>query len=137
MLKINLLPPYINQASKIRTAWTLLAALLALELVGLTLFQASRVGQEHEMLADVEQKETQVVQVQKIAQEAVTKRAEVKPIKDKTDFINALLAYNKVRPNLYDHVASYIYREVWISGMQAEQNVLTMPASAKSISAVG
>jgi len=137
MLKINLLPPYINQASKIRTAWTLLAAVLALELVGLTLFQASRIGEEHAKLTEVEQKETEVKAVQKTAQDAVNKRAEVKPIKDKTDFINALLAYNKVRPNLYDHVASYIYHEVWISGMQAEQNVLTMPASAKSISGVG
>src|SRR5207244_3620334 len=64
-------------------------------------------------------------------------RDKIQPIKNKTDFINQLLVYNKVRPNLYEHVASYIYREVWISGMQAEQNVLTMPASAKSISGVG
>ena len=78
----------------------MLAALLALELVGLTLFQASRIGEEHEKLTEVQQKETEVTQVQKLAQEATSKRAEVKPIKDKTDFINALLAYNKVRPNL-------------------------------------
>src|SRR5688572_8290119 len=137
MMKINLLPPYINQQSKIRSAWTLMAALLVVELVGLTLFQASQRAQENELIATVEQKEAEVVKVQTLATEAQQIRAQVAPIKEKTDFINQLLAYNKVRPDLYERVASYIYREIWVSGMQAEQNILTMPASGKSISGVG
>jgi hypothetical protein len=137
MLRINLLPPYINQQSKIRSAWTLMAALLVAELIGLTLFQASKRAEEKEKISTVEQKEQQVVQVQKLATEAQNIRAQVAPIKEKTDFINQLLAYNKVRPDLYERVASYIYQEVWVSGMQAEQNILTMPASGKSISGVG
>src|SRR5438093_2030550 len=137
MLKINLLPPYINQQGKIRTAWTLVTVVLAAELAGLTYFQLSQRGQEDQLLADVQTKETQVTQVEQLAQKAKQERDKIQPIKNKTDFINQLLVYNKVRPNLYEHVASYIYREVWISGMQAEQNVLTMPASAKSISGVG
>jgi hypothetical protein len=137
MLKINLLPPYINQRSKIRTAWTMLAALLVLELVGLTIWQASKISKESSDLAQVQQDEAEGVRIDKLASDAVAKRNEIAPIKEKTDFINQLMAYNKVRPDLYEHVASYIYKEVWISGMQAEQNVLTMPASANSISAVG
>jgi Tfp pilus assembly protein PilN len=137
MLKINLLPPYINQRSQIRNAWILMAVVLAAELVGLTFYQKGKIDQESQLLSDVQSKETQVLQVQKLASEAAAARAKIQPIKDKTDFINGLLAFNKVRPDLYEHVASYVYREVWISGMQADQNVLTMPASAKSISAVG
>jgi hypothetical protein len=137
MLKINLLPPYINQQSKIRSAWTLMGVLLAVELVGLTLFQASKRAEEDQKIAEVTQKETQVGEVQKLATEAQQIRSEVAPIKEKTDFINQLLSYNKVRPDLYERVASYIYREIWVSGMQAEQNILTMPASGKSISGVG
>jgi hypothetical protein len=137
MLKINLLPPYIYQRSKIRTAWMLMAALLAAELVGLTLFQASLRAQEKEQISTVQNDENQVVQVQKLASDAQAERLKIAPIKEKTDFIKQLLEYNLVRPNLYGKVASYIYQEVWVSGMQAEQNILTMPASAKNISGVG
>ncbi len=137
MLKINLLPPYINQRSKIRTAWTLMAVVLAAEIAGLTYFQLNQINTENQLISDVQSKEQQVQQVEKLKTDADALRAKVKPIKDKTDFINQLFDFNKVRPNLYEHVASYIYREVWISGMNADQNVLTMPAAAKSISAVG
>jgi Tfp pilus assembly protein PilN len=137
MLKINLLPPYINQRSKIRTAWMLMAFVLVAELGALSFYQWGRVQTESQLLSDVQMKETQVVQVQKLASDAAAERAKIQPIKDKTTFITQLFDYNKVRPDLYEHVASYIYNEVWITGMQAEQNVLTMPASAKSISAVG
>src|SRR5438093_6329272 len=108
MLKINLLPPYINQRSKIRTAWTLLAALLVLELVGLTVWQASKISAEQSQLADVQRDENEVVKVEALASEAAKKRNEIQPIKAKTDYINELMAYNKVRPDLYEHVASYI-----------------------------
>jgi hypothetical protein len=137
MLKINLLPPYVNQQGKIRSAWTLMAALLVVELVGLTLFQARQRALEEEKKSVVVQKESDVLKVQDLAREAQQIRLQVAPIKEKTDFINQLLAYNKVRPDLYERVASYIYREIWVSGMQAEQNILTMPASGKSISGVG
>jgi len=137
MLKINLLPPYINQAGKIRTAWTIMALLLAAELGGLTFFQKGQIDEEQQKLSDVQAKETHVQAVEKLAQDAKNERAKIAPIKEKTDFINQLFAYNRVRPDLYEHVASYVYQEVWISGMQAEQNTLTMPAAAKSISGVG
>jgi cell division protein FtsB len=137
MLKINLLPPYINQQGKIRTAWTLLALVLAAEIAGLSYYQWTQISAEQELLSDVQSKETQVQQVEKLKADADALRAKIKPIKDKTDYINQLFDFNKVRPNLYEHVASYIYKEVWISGMSADQSVLTMPASAKSISAVG
>jgi len=137
MLKINLLPPYINQRSKIRTAWTLMAVVLVAELIGLSFYQKGKIDTESQLLSDVQSKETQVLQVQKLASDAKAERDKIQPIKDKTNFITQLFDYNKVRPDLYEHVASYIYSEVWITGMQAEQNVLTMPASAKSISAVG
>jgi hypothetical protein len=138
MLKINLLPPYINQAGKIRSAWTALAALLILELVALTFWQWSNKSQESAQIASVTDKENRVItEVDKPKQEADAERNKIQPIKQKTDFINALLAYNRERPDLYERVASYIYREVWIQGMQAEQTTLTMPAQAKSISGAG
>src|SRR5438128_1995286 len=137
MLKINLLPPYINQRSKIRTAWTLMAVLLAAELGALTFYQKSNRDREDELSSTVVADENHVKTVQKLADDAKAERAKIQPIRDKTEFIKQLLDYNKVRPDLYEHVASYVYREVWVSGMQAEQNVLTMPGSAKSISGVG
>jgi Tfp pilus assembly protein PilN len=137
MLKINLLPPYINQASRIRTAWVGMALVLVAELAGLSYFQWTQRSSQDQLLSDVQGKEQRVQQVQKLKADAEALRAKIKPIKDKTDFINQLFDFNKVRPDLYEHVASYIYREVWISGMSADQNILTMPASAKSISAVG
>jgi hypothetical protein len=137
MLKINLLPPYINQAGKIKTAWTLMAVLLAAELAGLAFFQKGNIDQEQQKISDVQDKEKHVTMVEKLAQDAKNERAKIAPIKEKTDFIHDLMAYNRVRPDLYEHVASYIYREVWIAGMQAEQNTLTMPAAAKSITGVG
>ena len=137
MLKINLLPPYINQAGKIRTAWTLMAVVLAAELAGLTFFQKGQIDAEQQKISDVQAKETHVTAVEKLAQDAKNERAKIAPIKEKTDFIHDLMTYNRVRPDLYEHVASYIYHEVWIAGMQAEQNTLTMPAAAKSISGVG
>jgi len=137
MLKINLLPPYINQRSKIRAAWTALALLLVAELAGASVYQASLISQENQKLADVQGKESRVATVQKYAADATKERAKIAPIKMKTSYINELRVYNRVRPDLFDHVASYIYREIWITGMQAEQNTLTMPASAKSISSVG
>src|SRR5687767_1315863 len=123
MLKINLLPPYINQRSKIRTAWTVLAVLLAAELVGLTLVQAKMRADENSLIASVQAQEAKAIQVESLAREAQTERAKIDPIKQKKDFIEKLWAYNKVRPNLYERVASYIYQEVWIAGMQAEQNI--------------
>jgi Tfp pilus assembly protein PilN len=137
MLKINLLPPYINQAGKIRTAWTMMAVLLVVELAGLTFYQKTQIDTEQQKITEVTEAEQHVTRVEKLKQDADKERAKIAPIKEKTDFINQLFTYNRVRPDLYEHVASYVYNEVWISGMQAEQNTLTMPASAKSISSVG
>jgi Tfp pilus assembly protein PilN len=137
MLKINLLPSYVNQRSKIRAAWTAMALLLVAELAGATVYQAGLVSQEGEKLTVVQKKEHDVTEVQKLASEASKERAKIAPIKAKTSFIKEIRDYNRVRPDLFDHVASYIYKEVWITGMQAETNTLSMPASAKSVSSVG
>src|SRR5437870_1672383 len=119
MLKINLLPSYVNERSKIRAAWTAMALLLVAELAGATVYQAGLISQEKQTLDDVQTKEGQVAAVQKLASEASKERAKVAPIKAKTSFINEIRDYNRVRPDLFDHVASYIYREIWITGMQA------------------
>jgi len=137
MLKINLLPSYVNERSKIRAAWTAMALLLVAELAAASVYQAGLRSQEDEKIAAVETKEREVNEVHKKADEAAKERAKIAPIKMKTSYINELRDYNRVRPDLFDHVASYIYHEVWVNGMQAEQNTLTMPAAAKSISSVG
>src|SRR5947209_19421729 len=95
MLKINLLPPYINQQGRIRTAWTALALVLAAEIAGLVYFQWNQISAEQQLLSDVQGKETRVTQVERLAQQAAQERAKIKPIKDKTDFINQLFDFNK------------------------------------------
>jgi hypothetical protein len=137
MLKINLLPAYIHERKKIRATWATMLALLGALTAGLIAYQGSLISQEQRLAEEVTMKEQKAQQVQKLVSDAAAERDKIKPIEGKVTFIKDILAFNKVRPDLFQRVSEYTFKGIRYNQMQAEGNVLTIQAFAPDLSSAG
>jgi hypothetical protein len=137
MLKINLLPAYIHERKKIRATWVMMLALVGALTAGLIAYQGSLISQEGQLRAEVEQKEQEAQQVQALVTQASAEREKIKPIEGKVTFIKEVMAFNKVRPDLFQRVSEYTFRGIRYNQMQAEGNVMTIQAYSPDLSTAG
>jgi hypothetical protein len=137
MLKINLLPSYIYERKKIRVAWATVVAVVLLEIVALAAFQAKLINDENAKAAEVTEAETHAQRVQKLVTDAQNEKAKIAPITQKVQFIKDILKFNLVRPNLFQNAAEYTLKGIRYSHMEASGNVLTIQATAPTLSAMG
>jgi hypothetical protein len=155
MLRINLIPAYLAEEKKKKGhfagAIALFAAAAAVpllytfvqaaphkadgadpaELTGSLVSQVDSVTQSATKLADLaSQKQAKV-------SEAETVRSGIKPISDKRDFVNNLLYYNRIRPEIFRNVAKYTYKDVEYNSMSVNGDVLQLSAFVKNFSDIG
>lgn len=139
MIRINLLPKTINTKRILRNTAILFGVLLVAVLAGGMTYghklDNDRLAEE-KLASDTEAYEKKVKDLQAQAQ---TLRDSIKPIKQKLDFINAVIEYNGKTPKLYKQVAAWTYEKITYKSMAISSDgaSLTMDARAKSLDDVG
>lgn len=137
MIKINLLPRTINEKAAIRNTAMIFAVLFVAVIAG-GITYASRVSAQaaaEEQLADATvQLETIVKGIQ--AEEAGWK-TKTTPVQQKLDFINSVLKFNNVYPDLFERVARWTYENVQYTSLSCDGTVVTLNARAKSLDDIG
>src|SRR5687767_12696920 len=128
MLKVNLLPPYIHMRKKLRAAIVFVVILLIAEVGGLIYAETGPAKEFARLEADLQQKTAQLQAVQKVKSETDKVVAEEGTFKPKYEFITGTIDFNKLRPALYDRTQRYIYKDVMLLDLAAEQNSMQFSA---------
>lgn len=137
MLRINLLPAYINEKKK--TLWAIVgSSLLVAAVLGVMLFVWNHQKQEVEAReAAATQMELDAQAVTQLQADASAIRTGIKPITDKRDFIDQVLFYNQLRPRIYRRAARYTTNNVEFNSMTVSGQSLTISAFARRTSDIG
>ena len=138
MLRINLLPAYIEERKKTRNVIIgvvagVLAVIAALSFYTWGVLSPAVAAQQ----AAADEQEKLAKEVQTIQADAENILAEAKPITDKSDYVKQVRFYNTLRQNIYRRVAQYTYKEIEYSAMTAGGQTLQLSAYAKKLSDVG
>jgi hypothetical protein len=128
MLKLNLLPPYINQKKQVRMAVAVVTALVIAE-VALMIW--ARTGPAATLAAkqtEFQQVQSEYRDMEPLGQQSSAILAEEADILPKYDFMTKMLEYNEAYPDLYQTTAGYTYREVMFMNLEASTNQLQFNA---------
>ncbi len=137
MIKINLLPRTINEKAIIRNTALAFAVLFIAIIIGGFTYAGNlskQVAQKEDEAQVVEAWEQRVEGIKKQAQDQL---ASIKPIKDKLDFINAVLKYNQEYPKLYANVAKWTYANVMYTGLVCDGAQVVITARTKNLDNLG
>jgi len=133
MLKINLLPTYINDVRKSRVAVVLAVVLIALEVGG---FMVAK-GNWTRPIPDLEKQKasltTQKTDLTALKTEAAAIDAQTAKFGPKLDFINNVAEFNKAYTKLYRTVSDYTYRSIMVLAMSTSANRFTTQIYASSL----
>ncbi len=138
MIKINLLPKSIGQSTLSQITAGILTVFLLLVVGGL-------LGYYHMVMVprtdDMEKQADAAVElktrVQGIQAEAAAQTDLIAPIKDKINFVDDVVKYNRKYPELFEKVARWTYDQVVYSSMSTSGGTLTMNARAQSLEDLG
>src|SRR4051794_40848167 len=119
MLKINLLPPYINQRKQVRVATGIVTLLVAAEIAALVMAQAGPRKVHEDLLKEQADTQTKVDALKKLGDASSQVLAKEAALAPKYDFIKGMMEYNKAYPKLYEATAGYTYKEVMFLDMEA------------------
>jgi hypothetical protein len=137
MLRINLLPAYLAERRKTRTA-IILSTLLFLGVLGGMLFWWSVTNTA--VLAkedEATRMEQEATAVQGLETEASTIRQGVQPISAKVDFIKQVRFYNGLKQRIYRQAARYTTSNIEYSSMAVQGETLSMNAFANKVPDIG
>ncbi|MCC6445691.1 MAG: hypothetical protein IT210_19830, partial [Armatimonadetes bacterium] len=133
MLKINLLPGYIAERKRVKMAWVVSGAVLALVLAGLIGFWFKLGADTKAMEAKLQQATEDWNKVYAIQQNADTEMSKVGPINEKVTFVDNAYKHNRRWPQVINEVIKYTYRKVRYSSLTPATNTLTMAAWTDSV----
>lgn len=128
MLKINLLPPYLQQRKLMKVAFAVVAVVLLLEVAVVFAARQQPVQAQKALQADLQEKSsglTQVKSLESSSQQVLTQEQAFSP---KFDFFKQVMEYNESYPDLYSETARYTYREATVLNLEASGNVLRFTA---------
>jgi hypothetical protein len=137
MLRINLLPAYLAERRKTRTA-IILSTLLFLGVLGGMLFWWSVTNTA--VLAkedEATRMEQEATAVQGLETEASTIRQGIQPISAKVDFIKQVRFYNGLKQRIYRQAARYTTSNIEYSSMAVQGETLSMNAFANKVPDIG
>jgi cell division protein FtsB len=126
MLRINLLPAYIAERRKTRTAIVLSTVAFALVCAGLLFFYvtlSAQVAAKEQEATDEEQKQAAV---EAIKSKTTQIRAQIAPLQDKVNFVENVRFHNTLAPTIYRNAAKYTIRQVEYNSMKITGNSLTI-----------
>ncbi|MHB9038468.1 MAG: PilN domain-containing protein [Armatimonadota bacterium] len=137
MIKINLLPRTINEKAIIRNTALAFAVLFIAIIVGGLTYASCLSKQVADKETEAQAAEAWEARVQGIQKQAQDQTASIKPIKDKLDFINAVLKFNGEYPKLYAEVAKWTYEKVMYTSMICDGTQVVMTARTKDLDYLG
>ena len=126
MLRINLLPAYIAERRKTRTAIVLSTAVFAIACAGLLFFflnLSAAVAAKEQEATDEEAKQAEVVAIKSKTSQI---RTQIAPLQDKVTFVENVKFYNTLAPRIYRNAAKYTIRQVEYNSMKVAGNTLTI-----------
>jgi hypothetical protein len=138
MLRINLLPAYIAERRKVRTAIAVATALWLIVLVGGLVYtfgslQPKVAAREQEATA----READAAAEQAYESATTQLRSKIAPLQEKVAFVEAVRYHNRIRQKIFRQAAAYTYREIELNSMAVAGNTLSMGAIAKSVGDIG
>ena len=137
MIKINLLPKTINEKAIIRNTAILFAVLLvAIMAAGFTV-KSKLAASTLELQAQTDAAKQIETRVKDLQSKAQSQLDSIKPIETKLKFIDDVVKYNQVYPDLYAKVARWTYDKVSLSSMSCDGTQVTITASVKSLDDLG
>lgn len=137
MLRINLLPAYIAERKKTRTAMVLASILWVAVLagfLGLYFYQKNATDARTE---EANQKQAEADAVTKLQSDATAERTKIKPLQEKVDFVKAVQYANIIRQKVYRNAARYTYRKVEYNQMAVQGNTLSVAGFVKNTDDLG
>jgi cell division protein FtsB len=126
MLRINLLPAYIAERRKTRTAIVLSSAFFALVCAGLLFWfvtLSQQVTQREEEATAEEQKKAEVDAIKSKTSQILS---QIQPLQDKVDFVKNVKFHNTLAPSIYRNAAKYTIRQVEYNSMKIAGNTLSI-----------
>ncbi|MES2460211.1 MAG: hypothetical protein V4671_06490 [Armatimonadota bacterium] len=126
MLRINLLPAYIAERRKTRTAIALSTAAFALVCAGLLFFfvtLSSQVAAKEQEATDEEAKQAAVEAIKSKTSQI---RTQIAPLQDKVNFVKNVRFHNTLAPSIYRNAARYTIRQVEYNSMRIAGSTLTI-----------
>jgi hypothetical protein len=138
MLKINLLPTYIAEQKRTRTA-IVLASLIWLAILagGLGYHFGVLMPQVHAKEDEAKQAEDDANRVTQFDSDTQSIRQKVAPIEDKVDFVKAVRFHNELYQKIYRNAAKYTYRNVEYASMSINGQLLAVNAYVHSLDDLG
>ncbi|MDX1931919.1 MAG: hypothetical protein SFU56_04880 [Capsulimonadales bacterium] len=138
MLKINLLPTYIAEQKRTRTA-IVLASLLWFAVLALGL--GYHFGS---LVPTVTKREEEANKQERLANAATTYasetdriRQQIQPLKDKVEYVKAVRFHNELYQKIYRNAARYTFDQVEYASMTVNGQVLAINAYVKSLDDLG
>ena len=128
MIKINLLPAYINQRKRMKVAIAVVTLLVAAEVAGFLIYRQGPEQQQAELTAKQQQVDNELNSLKQVGTQASAVNAEEATFKPKFQFIDNLETYNKRLPDMYSTTAAYTYREATLLSMTANGPQMAMNA---------
>ena len=137
MIKINLLPKTINEKRAVRQVAILFGILLVAVIVAGFTFTMKVRADVKAMEEKADAAKAWRDRVERVQAEASRIRKSIDPIKQKTDFINAVLDYNQKFPKLYEEIAKWSYEKVSYTSWQCTGVQVQMQARVKTLDDLG
>lgn len=126
MLRINLLPAYIAERRKTKTAIFASTALFALVCAGLLfvfMTTSAAVTAKEQEATDEEAKQAAVEAIKSKTTQILS---QIQPLQDKVDFVKNVRFNNTLAPRIYTNAAKYTIRQVEYNSMKVSGNTLTI-----------
>ena len=135
MLRINLLPAYLEEQKKRNVQYTL-AVLTALLLIGGALAYHFLVLQPSvdDMERQASEMDTRATEVETLKGQTDTLVASIQPLTDKVKFVKQTRWYNGLRPRIFEQVARYTYNQVEYNSMAVQGDSLSIKGRVKKLS---
>jgi hypothetical protein len=128
MLKINLMPPHLHRRKQVRLAVVVVTALVAGEVVGFIMMSRPMMTNLQQVKSSIEQEKSTYAQLTTVQTDSTKLTEEENKIKPKFEFIQDILAYNKLTPDLYEDISGYIYSGATALSMNAALTQFQMTA---------
>lgn len=135
MLRINLLPAYLEEQKK-RNVQYFLAVATALVLIGIPL--GYHFGRLQPDIAKMEEEataaDTAATEVETLKSANDSLETSIKPLVDKVTFVKQVRWFNGLRPRIYEQAARYTYNQVEYSSMDVKGDTLSIKGRVKKLS---
>ena len=137
MIKINLLPAYVLEQEKVRKSAALFGVLVAVVIVCMLLWYKGLGSANADLQRRLEEVQATERQVKAYQAETQTARQESQGIRAKVKFINDIMEYNKLVPQIYEELARYTYKNILYTKISVAQAQITIDAYTRSMGDAG